>query len=119
MCIFLSSSVIGVIRDRHGGIGLFVKYSLVDEVKNVDFIGDDAVFVSFITIPNVLFSGWYVTPSDSRYACNDVFASMSSKLFDEDRSMVLLGDFNAKIKDRNVTIKDKTYTYKYKTVTVI
>jgi exonuclease III len=95
---------------NHGGIGLFIKYSLADDVENVQFCGDDAVLVTFKTIPDVVFSGWYVAPSDSRYATNDVFASMSAKL-SEDRNVVMLGDFNAKIKDRNAVLDHPAYAY--------
>ena len=97
--------------DTHGGIALFIKYSLANEIQDIRYINDDAVLVSFICAPNVLFSGWYIPPSDSRYAGNHTFASMSSLLCDEDRNVVLLGDFNAKIRERNVTIKNKSYTY--------
>ena len=96
---------------NHGVIGLFVKYALVKDVKNVEFVGDDGIYVSFINIPSIIFSGWYVTPSDSIYASNDIFASISSKLSDEERSVILFGDFNAKIKNRNVFMKDKAYLY--------
>ena len=96
---------------NHGGVGLFIKYSLVDDVENVQFSGDDAVFVSFKTIPDVVFSGWYVAPHDSRYASNDVFAALSAKLYGENRDIVILGDFNAKIRDRNAVLGHPGYAY--------
>ena len=95
----------------HGGVALFVKYYLINDIKEVRYVRDDAVLVSFKSAPDVLFSGWYVPPSDSRYADNHVFATMSSLLCGEERSMILVGDFNAKIQDRNAIIKNKSFTY--------
>lgn len=97
--------------DTHGGIALFIKYSLVAIIKEVKHVQDDAVSVTFISAPNVLFSGWYIPPSDSKYADNRTFARMSSLLRGEDRSVVLVGDFNAKMKDRDCTIGNRSYTY--------
>ena len=87
---------------NHGGIGMFVKYAMVKSVKAVEFLADDGIYFSFRNILNIIFSGWYVTPSDSIYASNDIFASISSKLSDEVRIVVLFGDFNARIKTRGV-----------------
>ena len=97
--------------DTHGGVALFIKHCLESEVKGVKYVKDDAVFVSFMYSPDVVFAGWYIPPIDSKYADNHIFANMSSHLCYENRSVVMVGDFNAKIKERNVTIKNKLYTY--------
>ena len=97
--------------DTHGGIALFIKYSLAAGVKEIKYVKDDAVLVSFASAPNVLFSGWYIPPSDSKYADNRIFASMSSLLRGEDRSVIMVGDFNAKIRDKSCTIGDRTFSY--------
>ena len=43
--------------DTHGGVALFVKYYLVNVVKEVRYIKDDAVLVIFKSAPDIIFSG--------------------------------------------------------------
>ena len=46
--------------DTHGGIALFVKHCLANEVKELKYIKDDAIFVKFASAPDIVFVGWYI-----------------------------------------------------------
>ena len=62
-------------------------------------------------MPAILFSAWYIPPNDSLYYTSEMFAKLSSMLFNENREAVIFGDFNAKIKDFNESLNDKRYSY--------
>ena len=100
--------------NNHGGIALFIKDASTKYNNTIEFCGDDGIYVSFSHIPNIIFSGWYVPPSDSLYYTNDVFASLSSKIHGENRSIIIFGDFNAKIRNYNEILQsDSMYNYKF------
>ena len=95
-------------------MALFIKDAAAKYINTIDFCGDDGIYASFTHIPNIIFSGWYVPPSDSLYYTNDVFASLTSKIHGENRLIIMFGDFNAKIRNYNEILQsDSLYNYKF------
>ena len=45
---------------KHGGICLYVEDDLVEDLKEVNYINDDVIFVTLNTIPNVF--TWLLPP---------------------------------------------------------
>ena len=78
----------------------------------MQYHNDDCIYISFTNIPNVVFYGCYIPPNESLYYNNDMFATLSSNLCQDNRQSVIFGDFNAKIRDCNDLLQDNSlYSY--------
>ena len=90
------------ITDRYvnrGGLCLFVRNSLARFVKNLTFDGDDAIWIEFAHIRDIVFGGIYIPPSDSSYFDEALFANLQEKirtLFNR-KQVVIGGDMNSRI----------------------
>ena len=80
---------------------VYIKHILNSNIDILEFYEDDGIWLIFDFLPNILISGWYIPPEDSSYYKTEVFASLFSLLINETRGCVVLGDFNAKIKNLN------------------
>ena len=103
----------GARYDNHGGICMLIKNFLTGYIKDTSFERDDGISVSFTFQPNVIFWGFYIPPSDSRYYDDVHFALLMSRIKSDNRDVVVLGDLNAKIKDYSILLKESdVYSYK-------
>jgi hypothetical protein len=53
--------------ENHGGIAMFIRMTVVDYVKSITFSGDDGIYVTFVNYPEIIFTAWYIPPSDTLY----------------------------------------------------
>ena len=83
--------------DNHGGIILFVKDHLNIYLKG-NFERADGIWLSLKTRSDVLFGVLDIPPTDSRYYNDVAFSSILTKTQFGPRKLVLIGDFNSKIK---------------------
>ena len=74
---------------------------LIEEIK---FFNDDVIYVTFTFLPDVTFCGCYSPPSESYYYDVRVFANISATILESSSKFVMIGDFNAKIKNRHELI---------------
>ena len=95
----------------HGGICLYIKYSLVTQINVMRFDGDDGVWVSFFCTPNIIFGGVYVPPDTSPYFNVTLFSTINNRMKELGKPCVLFGDFNAKIADKNTMVTDTSMGY--------
>lgn len=89
---------------NHGGIILFIKNELNIYVKEVKFERDDGIWLSLTIYPDILFGGFYVPPTDSKFHDDFPFASIMEKIQLDARKLIIMGDFNSKIIDYNTLL---------------
>ena len=90
------------LTDRYvnrGGLCLFVRNSLVSFVKNVTYDGDDAIWIEFGHIRDIVFGGTYIPPSDSPYFDETLFANLQEKIrtLFNGKNVVIGGDMNSRV----------------------
>ena len=90
--------IIGKMKSpNRGGVALLVRNALSDKISFVDVSYSEQIWAKFSFLPQVIFGGCYVPPSDSIYYSDEDFAHIQSKCIQYgDMRCVLLGDFNAK-----------------------
>ena len=54
--------------------------------------------------PDVLFGGFYIPPTDSKYYDDFSFAAIVAKVQSDPRKIIIMGDFNSKFKDYNMLV---------------
>ena len=93
-------------RDKYrhpnrGGICVFIKHYLCVDIKHVDFVRDNSIWIEFIFLKDVVIGGTYIPPRDSLYFEDALFAELQEKVMVKylDKSVILLGDMNAHLGD--------------------
>lgn len=81
-----------------GGIALLLKNYMVSDLKIINTVDKDVMWVEFKTYPNIIFGGIYIPPVDSKYASDSSFPILQSKILtNPDKLFLLQGDLNARI----------------------
>ena len=75
----------------------------------MNFFNDVIIYVNFHTAPDVTFCGCYSPHADSQYFNIDVFASLQAALLNNGRKCILMGDLDAKIRNRHKILKCTDY----------
>ena len=82
---------------NRGGVAFLIRNSLCEDITCVDVSYHEQIWVRFSFLPQVVFGGCYVPPSDSMYYTDEDFAHIQSRCIGKsDMKFVLFGDFNAK-----------------------
>ena len=89
---------------NHGGIALFAKDKIQYFIQSVQYHNDHCIYISFTNIPNVVFYGCYIPPHESLYYNNDMFATLSSNLCQDNRQSVIFVYISMQAMKYSITI---------------
>ena len=75
---------------NHSGIGLSIRYNLVDQVRFIRFDRDDGICVSFTNMRSVVFGGCYIPTSSSSYFKESTFSRLNSRIKESNLPCIML-----------------------------
>ena len=80
----------------HGGVAILFRNHIFESVCMVDISCEEQIWFKLSFLPNVLFGGCYVVPSDSIYFSPHYHANIQSMCFSHQGDCVIFGDVNAR-----------------------
>ena len=100
-------------KGHRGGVALLVKPSVSKFIRNIDRSYENVISFELTILPNIIFVGCYITPSDSPYYDNAVFGHLQSLLKnDESKKFMIMGDLNSRVGvPTELRIRDKKLLY--------
>ena len=85
-------------QGHRGGVALLLKPWLARFVKKIDKSYENILVCEFETMPDTVFVGCYVTPSDSPYYDSAVFGHLQGIVKnDEGKKYIFVGDLNSRV----------------------
>lgn len=85
-----------------GGVALLIRNCLLSLIKSIDIAEANQIWFEFIHVPNVIFGGIYVYPSNCLYYDDNIFAICQANILSNNTSQfVLFGDWNSRIGKNN------------------
>ena len=83
---------------NRGGVAILVKNYLYEYIHGVDLTMNDQIWFSISFLPDVIFGGCYIPPSDSIYYDVHAFSNIISKYSDNStKQFCIFGDFNSRL----------------------
>ena len=82
--------------NHRGGLVVLFKYSIYNDVYNIDKSIPEQLWFKLRSVPGVQFCGAYIAPSDSKYFNESSLPELQAKSSSADLSYVILGDLNAR-----------------------
>ncbi len=79
-----------------GGLVMLMKPYLASDLRYVDKSVNEQLWFELKSVPDVIFGGVYIPPSDSIYYKDEAFAQVQSKTINPDKQYVFGGDVNAR-----------------------
>jgi exonuclease III len=79
-----------------GGLVLLIKPHIDSDIKYIDKSVNEQLWLELKSVPDVIFGGVYIPPTDSIYFKDDAFAQIQSKTIDPDKHQIVGGDMNAR-----------------------
>ena len=76
-----------------------MKSSIVEFIEEVKFYNDDVIYLTLNFLPDIPFCECYSTLADSHYYEISVFANINSTVMESSNLSIIVGDFNAKVKN--------------------
>jgi len=83
-------------HSRHGGIAMLIRNCLFNSICHVDKSCDDQLWFKLSFLPDVLFGGCYILPSDSIHYTDHSIANIQAKCFSSKEKCIIFGDINAR-----------------------
>ena len=83
-----------------GGLIMFVKSSLFPSIKSIDNSVNEQIWFELEALPNYVFGGVYIPPSNSLFFREDAFPYIQQRTSDKEKYYVFGGDFNARCGDK-------------------
>ena len=98
-------------EENRGGVAVLIKNSLWNKVYDVQRKRDQ-VWLRLDFAKDILFGAIYIPPRDSPYFSQDSFAQIHDMIYDNNSHVIMLGDFNARIKNLDI-FNDETHGISY------
>ena len=83
-------------KSNRGGLAMLIKLQLYKDIKCIDKSIQEQIWFELNSVPNVVFGGIYITPSESLYFRMSAFAELQGKTRDNNKSYIFGGDLNAR-----------------------
>ena len=80
-----------------GGLVLFIKSSLAPSICKLDNSINEQIWFELDSLPNIVFGGVYIPPTDSIYYHEESFSHLQGKTFDSSKAYIFGGDLNTRI----------------------
>ena len=85
-------------QGHRGGVALLLKPWLAKFVKRIDKSYENVLVCELALIPNTVFVGCYIPPSDSPYYDDAVYGHLQSLVRnDEGKTFFIVGDLNSRV----------------------
>ena len=101
---------------NHGGVALLFRNHIFDNLAMVDKSCDEQIWFKLTTMPDILFGGCYIVPSDSIYFYPHFHANIQSMCLSHSGSCVIFGDLNARCGKGVTSLLQPTSEYSYSPV---
>ena len=99
-------------QGHRGGVALVMKPWLSKFVKKIDKSFENVLTFEFSFMPEIVFVGCYISPSDSLYYDSSVFGHLQSLLKnDEGKKFFIAGDLNSRVGTPNLRIDNENLEY--------
>ena len=100
-------------QGHRGGVALLMKPSVAKFMKKIDRSYENVISFELSILPNIVFVGCYITPSDSPYYDDAVFGYIQGLIKnDECKSFLIMGDLNSRIGiPTELRLNDKKLVY--------
>ena len=85
-------------EETRGGTAVLFKNNIWEKVYDVRRLKDQ-IWFKLDNIKHFIFGAIYIPPRDSPFFSHDSFASIHEMITEDDFNTIILGDFNARIKD--------------------
>ena len=82
--------------NHRGGLAVLFKYSIYNEVYNIDKNVPEQLWFRLRSVPGVQFCGAYIAPSESRYFNESSLPELQAKSNGDDLTYIIVGDLNAR-----------------------
>ena len=81
---------------NRSGTALLVKHNIAEFIYDIDRSVNDQIWFRLSFVPNVIFGGCYIPPSDSSYYDEQCFSNiLGRRLEHPERDCILFGDLNS------------------------
>ena len=85
-------------QGHRGGVALLLKPWLARFLRKIDKSYENILVCEFDLMPNIVFVGCYISPSDSPYYDSAVFGHLQGLMKeDEGKKFIIMGDLNSRI----------------------
>ena len=81
---------------NHGGVAILFRNSIYNEVNMIDKSCNEQIWFKLSFLPNILFGGCYIVPSDSSYFSPHFHANIQAMCLNHKGDSVIFGDVNAR-----------------------
>ena len=82
--------------NHRGGLVVLFKYSVYNDVYNIDKSVPEQLWFRLRSVPGVQFCGAYIAPSESQYFNESSLPELQAKSSGDDLSYIIVGDLNAR-----------------------
>ena len=98
---------------NRGGTALLVKNNIAEYIYDIDITCCDQIWFRVSFMPNVIFGGCYIPPSDSPYYDEQFFANVERKCVGSCHEYILFGDLNSRLGCATKTLVDRDPAIEY------
>ena len=98
---------------NRGGTALLVRNNIAEYIYDVDITCCDQIWFRVSFMPNVIFGGCYIPPSDSPYYDEQCLANLERKCVDSCNEFILFGDLNSRLGRATQTLVDRDPAMEY------
>ena len=99
--------------NHRGGVAVLFKYSIYNEVFNIDKSVSEQLWFRLRSVPGVKFCGAYIAPSESQYFNESSLPELQAKSSGDDLTYVIIGDLNARCGNQVHQLESKRHEVRY------
>ena len=102
---------------NRSGTALLVKHNIAEFIYDIDRSVNDQIWFRLSFVPNVIFGGCYIHPSDSSYYDEQCFSNILGKRLEHpERDCILFGDLNSRLGPAIQTLVERDQFMKYRVI---